>query len=121
MDNLFKRINEDIFRSVKGITWYDQTGVMNLDDDRFVQFTLDDIGTRDHFNGYMVEVFNKTSGCIYKKFFRFQHHMEFNHRSERDKYYHIWYNSGNLDWYISRPKDTKKFVKILMDFVNQIK
>lgn len=121
MNNLFKTFNEQTFKSVEGITWYDQTGVMNLDNDRFIQFTLEDIGTRDHFNGYMVEIFNRTSGCIYKKFFRFQHHIEFNHRSERDKYYHVWYHNGELDWYISRPRDIKKYVKIVMDFINQIK
>lgn len=123
MENLFKKMNEEIFKSQKNITWYDQSGIMKLDNERFVQFTLDDFGTRDHFNGYVVEVFNRTSGLIHKKFFRFQFHLEFNHRGNNphDKYYHIWYNNGNLDWYISRPKDCKEFVKIIMDFIDKIK
>jgi hypothetical protein len=94
---------------------------MNLDENRYVQFELDDVGTKDHFNGYWVEVYNRNNGLISKKFFRFQYHMEFTHRDSRTNHYHIWYNQGNLDWYISRPKDTKIYVKILMDYIEKIK
>lgn len=119
MADIFKSINESIFKGVKGISWYDRVGIMNLDENRYVQFELDDIGTKDNFVGYWVEVYNRNNGLISKKFFRFQYHMEFIH--QRDNYYHIWYNRGNLDWYISRPKDTKKYVKTLMDYIEKIK
>lgn len=121
MNNIFKSFNEDLFKSVKEIKWYDQEGVMKLNGEKYVMFRLDDIGTRDHFNGYWVEVYNKVSGLISKKFFRFQFHLEFNHRSERDKYYHVWFNNGNLDWYISRPKNSEKFVETIMEYLVQVK
>ncbi len=121
MTDIFKGINENIFKSVKGITWYDKDGIMNLDDTRYVRFILDDVGTRDHFVGYWVEIHNRNNGLISKKFFRFQYHMEFIHRPNTQSFYHIWINQGNLDWYISRPKDTKIYVKILMDYIEKIK
>lgn len=121
MTNVFKEMNETIFKGVKGITWYDKDGIMNLDETRYVLFILDDVGTRDHFVGYWVEIHNRNNGLISKKFFRFQYHMEFIDRPNTQSFYHIWYNQGNLDWYISRPKDTKKYVKVLMDYIEKIK
>ena len=34
MNNQFKNFNENLFKSVKEIKWYDQEGVMLLDDNR---------------------------------------------------------------------------------------
>jgi hypothetical protein len=121
MNNQFKEFNENLFKSVKEIKWYDQEGVMSLDDNRYIIFRLDDVGTRDHYNGYWVEVYNKVSGLVNKKFFRFKYHLDMSHRSERDKYYHVWYRDNDLDWYISRPKNSNEYVKILMDYINNIK
>ncbi len=119
MIDTFKSMHESIFVGVKDITWYDKDGIMNLDETRYVRFILDDIATSDHFVGYWVEVYNRNNGLISKKFFRFQHYMEFIHK--HSNYYHIWYYQGILDWYISRPKDTKQYVKILMDYIEKIK
>jgi len=121
MNNLFKQFNESFFKGEKDITWYDSEGVYQLDDNRLVTITLTDIGTRDHYNGYMVEIYNKQNGSIVKKFFRFQLHLEMNHRTERDKYYHVWFNHGNLDWYISRPKNTKEMVNVIFNYINKFK
>ena len=121
MADIFKSINESIFKGVKGISWYDRDGIMNLDETRYVRFLLDDIGTKDNFVGYWVEVYNRNNGLISKKFFRFQYHMEFIHNPKTQNYYHIWCYQGILDWYISRPKDTKKYVKTLMDYIEKIK
>jgi len=38
--NIFKIFNENFFRSEKNITWYDKQGVMKLDDNRLVTFTI---------------------------------------------------------------------------------
>ena len=121
MDNIFSKFNKDFFKSVKNITWYDQQGVMELDKDRLVFFEIDDVGTRDNYNGYRVKILNKSSGLIEQRFFLFKHHLEFNHRSDRDLFYHIWYNNGKFEWYISTPKNTKKMVDIMMDWVNKFK
>ncbi len=120
MENIFKSMNESIFKSVKGIAWYDKDGIMELDEIKYVRFILDDVGTRDNFNGHWVEIYNRNNGLISKKFLRFQYNMEFIHRDD-DKYYHIWYHRNILEWYVSRPKDTKQYVKILMDYINRTK
>jgi hypothetical protein len=119
MENFFKKFNEDFFKSEKNITWYDTEGVYRLDDNRVVTITLSDVGTRDHYNGYVVEIFNKQNGSIVKKFFRFQFHLEMNHNGR--KFYYVWYQGGNLDWYISRPKNTKDMVKTIFDYINKFK
>jgi len=103
------------------ITWYDKQGVMKLDDQRVVTITIDDVGTRDHYNGYHVEIVNKFNGTIIKKWFRFNDHLTMIHRSQNDEYYHVWYQRGEFDWYISRPKDNKEMVKVIMDWINQFK
>lgn len=123
MNNLFKEFNETFFKGEKDITWYDSEGVYQLDDNRIVTITLSDIGTRDNYNGYMIEVYNKQSGSIVKKFFRFSFYLDMIHRenNKHDKYYHVWYNNGELDWYISRPKNTKNMIKIIFDYINKFK
>ena len=118
--NIFSEFNKNFFKS-KQIEWYDKSGVMNLDDNRVVTITIDDIGTRDNYNGYMVEIYNKHQGSIVKKWFRFVDHLEFTHRDDRTKYYHVWLNSGNFEWYISRPKDTKVMVKTIFDFIERFR
>ena len=121
MTNVFKEMNETIFKGVKGITWYDKEGIMNLDETRYVRLILDDLSCRDRYDGYWVEVYNRNNGVISKKFFMFEYHMEFTHRIDLTNNYHIWYYEDKLDWYISRPKDTKKYVKILMGYIEEIK
>jgi len=121
MDNIFSEFNKEFFKSVKNITWYDQSGVMELDNNKIVIFEIDDIGTRDHYNGYRIKVLNKHNGVIEQKFFYFKHHLEFYHRGERDKYYHVWLNNDKFEWYISRPKNTKLMVDKMMGWVSNFK
>lgn len=120
MKDVFKNFNETFWKSQKSITWYDKQGVMSLDEQRVVTFTIDDIGHRDNYIGYNVEILNKFEGTIVRKWFRFQDHLTMLHR-DTQPYYHVWLNRDNFDWYISRPKDTKEFVKVVMDWINQFK
>lgn len=124
MKDVFKKFNEDFWKSEKSITWYDKQGVMVLDDQRVVTITIDDVGTRDNYNGYHVEIINKVQGTIVKKWFRFQDHLTMVHRGESNisqEYCHVWSSYGKVDWYISRPKDSKEMVKVIMDYVNNFK
>ena len=118
MDDRLKRFNQDFFKSVKGITWYDKEGIMEMDDNRRVVLEIDDVGTRHHYVGYWVKIYNKTNGLIVQKFFRFQFFLEFIHKGQ--VYYHVWYKD-DLDWYISRPKSTKPMVDVMMDFIDRWK
>jgi hypothetical protein len=125
MDNKFQKFNQDFFKSIKDfkIEWFDKEGIIELDDNRVVSIKLEDLGTRDHFNGYMVEIINKTGGSVYKKFFKFRYHMDFTHRSGSTDYFHVWYNNNQLDWYISRPTTygQKQMVDTIKSFINKFK
>lgn len=126
MDNKFQRFNQDFFKSIKDfkIEWFDKEGIIELDDNRVVSIKLEDLGTRDHFNGYMVEIINKTGGSVYKKFFKFRYHMDFVHASKvSSEYYHLWYKENELDWYISRPtlNGPKQMVDTIKLFINKFK
>lgn len=121
MKNIFKNFNEDFWKSENSVTWYDKQGVMVLDDQRVVTITIDDVGTRDNYNGYHVEIINKVQGTIVKKWFRFQDHLTMVNSLNNQEFCHVWLNSGKFDWYISRPKNTKEMVKVIMDYVNNFK
>jgi hypothetical protein len=120
MKTIFKDFNQNFFSKSKNITWFDKEGFYTLDENRVVRITIDDVGTRDHFNGYLVEILNKLEGVIVKKFFRFEHHLIMIHNHRTD-YYHVWYNNDKLDWYISRPKDTKEMCKKIFEWVEIFK
>ena len=127
MKDVFKKFNEEFWKKgvpntlLYPINWYDKQGVMKLDDQRVVTITIDDLGVRDNYNGYHVEIINKFNGSIVKKWFRFQDHLTMVNRSDRQPYFHVWLNDGNFDWYISRPSDTKEMVKVICDWINQFK
>ena len=121
MENVFKKFNEDFWKSEKSITWYDTQGVMNLDDQRVVTFSIEERGMRDHYVGYNVKIYNKTQGEIVSKFFRFKDHLEMVHRENTSEQYHVWSVDGKFDWYISRPKNTKEMVKVIMDWISMFK
>lgn len=119
--NVFKNFNEEFFSKCKRkIEWYDVEGLFVMDGDRVVRITIDDIGTKDHYNGYMVEIINNKSGTIVKKFFRFKHHLEFIHRN-REEHSHVWYSGGKFEWYISRPKDTKVMCETIFKWIDTFK
>jgi hypothetical protein len=135
MKTYFKEFNEEFFKGSEfsEIRWFDREGVYHLyaknsfydfTNLRVVRITLEDQGTRDHFNGYSVEVLSNTQGLLAKKFFRFEHYLEMIHRTSSDKtleYYHAWLRDGKLDWYMSRPKDTIGMCTAIFEWVNFFK
>ena len=118
--NKFSEFNKNFFKS-KEIEWFDTEGTMKLDDNRVVVISIGDLGTRDHYNGYLVEIYNKHQGLIVKKWFKFKDYLEFTHRDKTSKYFHVWLNDDNFEWYISRPKDTKVMVKTIFDFIEKFR
>ena len=134
MKTYFKEFNEEFFKG-KGlpkVNWFDREGVYSihvqnrLADERVVRITLEDLGTKNSFNGYMVEILSKSEGLIAKKFFRFEEHLTMIHkqldsRYTKTNYYHAWLNDEKLDWYMSRPKDTKEMCERIFEWVNYFK
>jgi hypothetical protein len=132
MKTYFKEFNEEFFKGtgLPKIKWFDMEGVYNiyvqnrLADERVVRITLEDRETKGHFNGYMVEIISKSEGLVAKKFFRFEHCLEMIHRTSLDKpleYYHAWLRDGKLDWYMSRPVDTREMCTAIFEWVNYFK
>ena len=120
MENVFKTFNKDFFKSVKDITWFDKQGVLKLDENRLVLITIDDVGTRDSYNGYWVEILNKFNGTIIKRFFKFNDHLTMIHRPGH-KACHVWYNNEQFEWYISIPKNPKEMTAVIMDWITMFK
>jgi len=121
MKTIFKDFNQNFFSSSKHINWFDEEVVYKLDDNRVIRITLQDIGTRNNFNGYLVEIINKTEGVNVKKFFKFGQYLTMIHRPNTEHYCHVWLCDNNLNWYISRPKDTKELCKKIFEWVEMFK
>lgn len=127
MDSIFKKFNSSFFtpHTSLGIKWFDKEGLCTLDDNRVVSIKIDDLGTRDKYSGYWVEIIHKHHGTINKKFFRFRDHMEFKHKENplNSEYFHVWYSDGgkSFDWYISKPLSTKPMVQVITDYINYFK
>lgn len=122
MENPYQTFNQEFFKKGLGYTiqWYDKEGIIELDDNRLVSIKLDDVGTRDHYVGYWVEIINKYNGSIYKKFFRFQLCMEFNHRDSY-RYFYVRKEDNKLKWYISTPflSGPETMSKIISSFIKK--
>lgn len=118
MENIYKKFNEDFFKSSKLIIiWFDKSGVISLPN-FVIQLTIDDVGTHGNYNGYFVEIIHKTNGTISKKFFRFIDHLEMVHREKSNEYYHVWESQGEFKWYISKPKETSQMVKVIERWIS---
>lgn len=122
MINPFVKFNTEFFKSGLGfpVKWYDKEGIIELDENRLVSITIDDIGCRNHYVGYWVEIINKHKGTIYKKFFRFEDHMEFKHR-DSSKYYYTHIEDEDLKWYISKPTpyEPENMCKTISSFITK--
>ena len=40
MENKYKKFNQNFFKDVKGIEWYDRMGVYKISDDVFAEITI---------------------------------------------------------------------------------
>ena len=48
-------------------------------------------------------------------------HKQLDSRYTKTDYYHAWLNDEKLDWYMSRPKDTKEMCERIFEWVNYFK
>jgi hypothetical protein len=115
MKEQFKKMCEGLFKSYKGIRWFDKEGIHDINENFFISFRIDDVGTSNHYNGFHVDIHNKTNGCIKKKFFKFSDYLDINH---------IWKSGKELDWYTvvdnkHQPKPTSLELKSYVDEIKQ--
>ena len=122
MKNLFKKRNEEIFKSKpNSIKWFDKEGITKIDENRFVSIEIDDVSAKNSYNGYHVKLFNSKEGLIKSKFFRFSEYLNITF---------LWLDSGKLEWYtmigdnrvnVPTEKELKDFVSIIFDYIDSIK
>ena len=120
MKNQFKEKNQEVFKSLPSIVWFDEEGILDIDKNFYVSFRIDDIGTRNSYNCYHVDVYNKTSGVVKTKRFFFRDYLKINH---------IWKEGKNYDWYtvydlisVSKPtpNELKTFVTEILLYLNMV-
>lgn len=113
----------------EAFVWQGKCGTLVLDDDRRVTATLDDVGTRDHYNGIRVKVISKTNGEIVTKWFAFDDHLDPADRLDGCEYrslgglkgaghpypgspcFYAWRNRGEIGWYIANPATPSDFTE----------
>lgn len=115
MKEQFKQKCEEIFKSYKGIKWFDKEGILDVNENFFISFRIDDVGTSSHYNGFQVEIHSKTIGSLKKKFFKFSDYLNINH---------IWKYGKEFDWYTvvdnqHTPKPTSLELKAYVDEIKQ--
>lgn len=120
MENKYKKFNQNFFKDVKGIVWYDRMGVYKISDDVFAEITIKTRGHADHYVGYSVEIFHKRNGSLNTNFFYFKDYLDMIHRGPNYEYYHVWDNI-DFDWYISSPISVKPMTDVVMSVINRYK
>lgn len=115
--------------------WQGKTGTLVLDEDRRVTVTLDDVGTRDHFNGMRAKVISKTNGEIVVQWFAFDDHLDPADRLDGRFYrylgggksegypypgnpcFYAWRNGGKIGWYIANPATPSDFTEAVEEWI----
>lgn len=104
-----KTFNQRLFQGVDQINWFDKTGLINLDE-KFVTLNLDDTN-RHHYDGYLIEVYNKKQGLIFRKKFYFKDYIEVKDISmEKICSFSYWDDKV----------ETKHFTDAILEFLNFI-
>ena len=108
------------------ITWFDLSGVMQIDDNRAAVIGLVSRGTRDRYEGIGVSIVDKYTGEIVGKRFWFvdylvraKHQAHINAKSWMNL--HVGLYQGNIDWYIIVPESTKPLVDAVKKWIAQFK
>ena len=111
MRDFFKlrAFNQWLFDGVDQINWFDHTGLINLDE-KFVTLNLD-CTARNYYDGYLVEVYNKKQGLIFKKKFFFKDYIQVNDISI-DEIHNYSYWDDDIQ--------TKKFTDAILEFLEFI-
>lgn len=116
MKEIFKKKCEELFKSYKGIRWFDKEGIQDINENFFISFRLDDIGSKDYFNGFHVDIHNKKTGCVKQKFFWFRDYFQLRSMTFFEKNKLEWQRSINSDYL---PEPTSLEIKAYVDEIKQ--
>lgn len=108
------------------IQWFDTTGMHELSSNRVAKLSLHYPSTVGHHSGFRVEIFNKKSGRIDTKFFRFDDFLDRSARTDDRKDYPLGTNTCfqvidhcGWRWYIAQPRTTKPFCEAVEKYIDQ--
>lgn len=117
MKEIFKTRCQEIFVSYKGIKWFDKEGILNINDDLYISIKIDDIGYKNQYNGFHVDVYHRSNGLLKSKFFWFSDYL---------KLHHLMLYNKKLDWYtvidnihcpVPTTSEVKKYVDEIKEYI----
>lgn len=117
---MHKKKNEQIFDGFPDkIVWYDKMGAY-AKNNHIVTLVLWECSTKYKFDGYKVTITNKNTGLtLASHIFKFENHIEgWHHRDPNQEHFHLWENSGKLDWYNSYPTSYYDYQETIYSFIN---
>lgn len=122
----FEQFNKTIFQD-KEIKWFDNTGVIKLDDNRRAEIKLSTSNVANNYTKYNVQIIHKENGKVTSKDFQFSDYMDqkdrIDNRKDYDGKFYAWYNEGSIDWYIARPskRNIDKLTRAIMEYIDLYK
>jgi hypothetical protein len=106
------------------IHWYDLTGVVQLDDERFAKLELCTRETAGVYRGFTAKIVNKTRGVIDCKTFLFDDYL--NDRNDKRSDYPLYGNhcfsvhsSCGWDWHIAIPNRPETFTQAIEFWIQE--
>jgi len=104
---------ETTFHFWQPVTWFDLTGVRELDEDRKVVIELVTQDYADHYAALLVRVVHKVNGEIVRKVFKFADYL-YCSVTQPHRAYHkgmpLQVIAPTWDWYIAIPSSTAPLV-----------
>ena len=120
MENKYVTFNENFFKGIEGITWYEKRGIYKISDTTFAEITIKTRGHADHYAGYEVKIHHKVNGVLNITFFGFKDYLEMIHNPKVGPYCDVW-DDTDFGWYISVPKSTEPLVRAVMGLIELYK
>lgn len=123
----FKEFNQRFFsknakdKVANRIKWFDDFGVLPLNDKVNAEIILSTNGTSQQYEGYVVKIVHKDKGVLSSKYFDFNVYMtkRIDDRQREKLSFKILSYVCN-DWYIAIPdkSEVDKMTKEILDFIN---
>lgn len=105
---------EKEFRFWQRVTWFDLTGVRELDEDRKVVIEMVTQGYADHYTALLVRIIHKVESEIVRKLFRFEDYLWAAHKQPHPNYRKDMklevIGPCGWEWYIAVPSSTAPLV-----------
>lgn len=106
------------------INWFNDFGVIQLNNKINIEISLDDSKTVKSYDGYRIKIVHKDKGILSDKLFLFNDYMikRIDDRQEIEQTFEVKANISN-DWYIAIPdnNEIKKMKELIISFISMWK